>query len=162
MRYGISAAILVVHEGRLLLVNHREAGRYDFWLPPGGRLQGGESIPDCARREALEETGLRVEPGHILYVQEFTEPDPGSGPDAGSESGYHFVKFFLTCVSFEGALTLDNREPGEDFLVDARFFSREEMQGLEVYPGILKDQFWADLEAGDGFTRYLGLEEIRF
>ena len=86
----------------------------------------------------------------------------GSGPDAGSESGYHFVKFFLTCVSFEGALTLDNREPGEDFLVDARFFSREEMQGLEVYPGILKDQFWADLEAGPSFMRYLGLEQIRF
>ncbi|MEJ2209867.1 MAG: NUDIX domain-containing protein [Anaerolineae bacterium] len=149
MRYGISAAALVVREGQLLLVNHAEAGRYDFWLPPGGRLQGAESIPDCARRETLEETGLRIEPGHILYVQEFSEP------------GYHFVKFFLTCASFEGELTLDNREPGEEFLVDARFFSREGVQGMEVYPAILKGQFWADLEAGDNFTRYLGLEEIR-
>ena len=150
MRYGISAAALVVHEGRVLLVNHREAGQYDFWLPPGGGLQGAESIPDCARREAREETGLRIEPGHILYVQEFREP------------GYHFVKFFLTCASFEGDLTLDNREPGEEFLVDARFFSREEVQDLAVYPQILKDRFWVDLEAGDNFTRYLGLEEIRF
>lgn len=156
MRYGISAAALVMHEDggtgrrRLLLVHHREAGRYDFWLPPGGGLKGMESILDCARREVLEETGLRIEPGHILYVQEFVEPD------------YHFVKFFLTCESFEGRLTLENRDRGEDFLVDAHFFSREELQGLSVYPEILKDRFWADLEAGPSFTRYLGLEPIRF
>lgn len=149
MRYGISAAALVVHEGRLLLVNHREVGRYDFWLPPGGRLRGTESIQDCARRETLEETGLRVRPGHILYVQEFVEP------------GYHFVKFFFTCESFGGEVTLENREPGEEWLVDARWFTPEEVQGLHVYPEILKDRFWADLEAGDSFTRYLGLEEIR-
>ena len=156
MRYGISAAALVVRDdagggGRqVLLVNHREAGRYDFWLPPGGGLKGGESIPDCARRETLEETGLRIEPGHILYVQEFVEP------------GYHFVKFFFTCTSFEGELTLANRDEDEGFLVDARFFSREEMQDLVVYPEILKGQFWADLEAEPPPTRYLGLEEIRF
>jgi 8-oxo-dGTP diphosphatase len=42
MRYGISAAALIVHEQQILLVNHRVAGQYDFWLPPGGRLEGEE------------------------------------------------------------------------------------------------------------------------
>ncbi|NIV38728.1 MAG: NUDIX domain-containing protein, partial [Anaerolineae bacterium] len=53
IRYGISAAALVVQDKALLLVHHRERGRYDFWLPPGGRLEGNESIMDCARRETL-------------------------------------------------------------------------------------------------------------
>ena len=48
MKYGISAAALVVQEGRLLLVHHREAGKYDFWVPPGGRLRGSESILDLS------------------------------------------------------------------------------------------------------------------
>ena len=43
MRYGISAAALIIHNKQVLLVNHRAAGQYDFWLPPGGRLEGEES-----------------------------------------------------------------------------------------------------------------------
>lgn len=150
MRYGISAAALVVDGDRLLLVHHREAGSYDFWLPPGGRLEGDESILDCARRETFEETGLMVEPERILYVQEFVEP------------GYHFCKFFILCRGFSGELTIANRDADESWLVDAGFFTRDEMQGMLVHPDILKGQFWADLAAGLRQTEYLGLQEIEF
>ena len=67
MRFGISAAALILEDRGVLLVRHQEPGRYDFWLPPGGGLKGDESIFDCAKREALEETGLRVELGRIVY-----------------------------------------------------------------------------------------------
>lgn len=150
MRYGISAAALVVDGDRLLLVHHREAGSYDFWLPPGGRLEGDESILDCARRETFEETGLMVEPERILYVQEFVEP------------GYHFCKFFILCRGFSGELTIANRDADESWLVAAGFFTRDEMQGMLVHPDILKGQFWADLAAGLRQTEYLGLQEIEF
>ena len=150
MRYGISAAALVVKENELLLVNHREEGRYDFWLPPGGKLEGSESIFDCARRETLEETGLTVEPERFLYVQEFAEP------------GYHFVKFFILCSDFSGELTLANRDAGESWLVDATFLPRAALQGLDVRPTVLKDDFWADLESDLQIARYLGLERIEF
>jgi ADP-ribose pyrophosphatase YjhB (NUDIX family) len=149
MRYGISAAALIVDEGRLLLVNHQEAGRYDFWLPPGGRLVGDESILDCARREAREETGLDIEAGHILYIQEFAEP------------GYHFVQFFLLGRIRGGALSLDHRDLDESFLVAARFFAPQELADRLVLPAILKDRFWQDLEADPLPTRYLGLERMR-
>ncbi len=150
MRYGISAAALIVKDERLLLVNHREPGRYDFWVPPGGSLEGHESILECVRRETFEETGLQVEPGPILYVQEFVEP------------GYHFCKFFLLCESVHGEPTLAHREEGEDWLVDLRFFSRAELQNVNVHPEVLKEQFWVDLAAGTSWTRYLGLEQIGF
>ena len=150
MRYGISAAALIVRNEQVLLVNHRETGRYDFWVPPGGGLQGSESIFECARRETLEETGLDVELDRILYIQEFWEP------------GYHFCKFFILCKSFRGDLTLANKEQAESFLVDARYFAQDDLRGLPVYPEILKDLFWDDLKAEYPVTRYLGLEQIRF
>ena len=149
MRYGISAAALITHHDRLLLVNHRERGQYDFWVPPGGKLQGEESIFDCARRETMEETGLSVTLDRIIYIVEYAEP------------GYHFCKFFIRCQTFDGNLTLANREQGETFLVNARFFSRADMEGLDVRPTILKNRFWDDLEAGFPETQYLGLEEIK-
>lgn len=149
MRYGISAAALIVQQKRLLLVNHRKIGQYDFWVPPGGKLQGGESIFDCARRETMEETGLSVALDRISYIAEYAEP------------GYHFCKFFIRCTTFDGKLTLANREQAETFLVNACFFSKADMEGLDVRPTILKDRFWDDLEAGFPETRYLGLEEVK-
>ena len=148
VRYGISAAALIVQHKHLLLVNHRKSGQYDFWLPPGGKLQGQESIFDCARREVLEETGLSVDLDRIVYIVEYVEPH------------YHFCKFFISCKRFAGTLTLANREPEETFLVNARFFAKADLRGLDVRPAILQDRFWDDLEAGFPKTRYLGLKKI--
>lgn len=150
MRYGISAAGIVVQEGRVLLVRHHKPGHWDFWLPPGGGLEGEESIPACAAREVREETGLVVEPGGLAYVEEFVEDRDGAG--------FHFCKFFVVCEYVGGALSLEGRTADErDTLVEARFFAREELAGLTLFPAILHDSFWADLAAGFTRTRYLGL-----
>lgn len=149
MRYGISAAALIIQQRELLLVNHNKIGQYDFWVPPGGKLQDGESIFDCARRETMEETGLSVELDRIIYIIEYAEP------------GYHFCKFFIRCKTFSGNLTIANRDQDETFLVNARFFSKMDMDGLDVRPTVLKNQFWDDLETGFPETRYLGVEEIK-
>jgi 8-oxo-dGTP pyrophosphatase MutT (NUDIX family) len=147
MRYGISAAALIIHEQQVLLVNHRGAD-YDFWVPPGGKLEGTESIFDCARREAWEETGLEVHLDRIVYIQEFVEPE------------YHFCKFFILCRSFGGHLTTAHRVDDEHFLVDARFWVQHELQRIPVFPPILRTQFWHDLQHGFSETRYLGLEHV--
>jgi 8-oxo-dGTP diphosphatase len=148
IRYGISAGSLIVKDDQLLLVHHLQQGKFDFWVPPGGSLVGDESIFACAQRETFEETGLEVDLGQIIYIQEFVEP------------GYHFCKFFILCNSFEGQITLTHRDRNEGFLVDARFFSREQMVGLTVFPEILKGRFWDELRAGFSKTHYLGLEMI--
>ena len=59
MRYGISAAGIVVEDDEVLMVHHVGPG-YDFWTLPGG-LEGNESVFDCAKRELAEETGPAVE-----------------------------------------------------------------------------------------------------
>ena len=146
MRYGISAASIVTDDNKVLLVNHRQPeGDGDFWVPPGGGLEGNESIFECASRETFEETSLTVDLDRIVYIEEFVEP------------GYHFCKFFILCRTFSGTPSLENITEQEHFLADLRFFSKDEMPGTTVYPEILRDQFWADLESGFPITRYLGL-----
>ena len=52
MRFGISAGVIILDkQDRILLVHHQEKDNFDFWVPPGGQLEGNESIYDCAMRE---------------------------------------------------------------------------------------------------------------
>lgn len=46
--------------------------RYDDWSWAKGKLDPGESFPAAARRETLEETGLRVRLGHPLPTTTYT------------------------------------------------------------------------------------------
>ena len=60
--YPVSVKGVVVRAGRVLLLqNDRQE-----WELPGGRLELGETPPQCVAREITEETGWVVETGPIL------------------------------------------------------------------------------------------------
>lgn len=54
--------------GRVLLVQRANPPQAGLWHIPGGRLEPGESLADCCRREIREETGLLVRPGPIVAI----------------------------------------------------------------------------------------------
>ena len=60
------AGAVVVHAGRLLLIRRRIAEGSLSWTFPSGKQEPGESAPEAAAREALEEAGVTVEPVRIL------------------------------------------------------------------------------------------------
>ena len=69
MKHRIRAAAIVVEGDSMLLVKHQGHGPEDgyvWWVPPGGGVEGEESLEECARRETLEETGLSVKLGNIV------------------------------------------------------------------------------------------------
>lgn len=59
---------------RLLLVNHGKITENDFWAPPGGGLEFGQSIEESIVREFKEETGLEVKVNEFQFIAEFVRP----------------------------------------------------------------------------------------
>src|SRR3546814_14808999 len=51
------------------LLLHRTAGD-SIWSLPGGRLLVGEPVTEAVRRELREETGMKAEPGEVLWRSE--------------------------------------------------------------------------------------------
>ncbi len=58
------AAGVLWHEGRVLLGERRHpAGRWEF---PGGKVEPGESAPECLVRELREELAIEVHVGRLI------------------------------------------------------------------------------------------------
>lgn len=65
-----ASAIVTEAEGNVLLHQRRDSGR---WALPGGVMDIGESIAQCAEREVKEETGLAVTAYHLVGA--YSDPD---------------------------------------------------------------------------------------
>lgn len=89
---------ICIQQDKLLLVRHQSTAQNNaFWAPPGGGLSFGEKISDCLRREFMEETGLQVEVGRFLFLNEFLQPP------------LHAIEYF-----FEVHATGNNLKKGSD------------------------------------------------
>jgi len=71
-----AAGVVVRKDGKFLMVQEAKEKVRGLWNWPAGHRDGDETIEDCAKREAKEETGFDIElTGEIgLWARE-SEPD---------------------------------------------------------------------------------------
>jgi len=57
----VVCSVIIQTGSSFLLVREKSTKAKGKWGLPGGKLEGSESLIECAKRETLEETGIRVE-----------------------------------------------------------------------------------------------------
>lgn len=108
----IGVGVLVIKDDKILLGKRKNAHGEGSWAPPGGHLEFGETIEQCAVRELLEETGLVAETVCTLnWVENVFE-----------EEQKHYITFFVLVDQFSGkpkALEVHKTEKWEWFGFDS-------------------------------------------
>jgi 8-oxo-dGTP diphosphatase len=64
-----AASVAIVREGKVLLIKRAYAPYQHLWTLPGGRMEAGETIEQCAIREIAEEVGLVIRNPRPVMVQ---------------------------------------------------------------------------------------------
>jgi 8-oxo-dGTP diphosphatase len=103
---------------RLLLVNHRGLASGDFWAPPGGGVDFGETAEQCLVREFREETGMEISVGSFLFACEFIQKP------------LHAIELFFE-VTITGGHLRKGDDPEWPMVEDVRFMSPEELASLD-------------------------------
>jgi ADP-ribose pyrophosphatase YjhB (NUDIX family) len=152
--FGVRVGAVVESGGKLLIVGHEKPGESRYWVLPGGRLEPGETVPECAGRELAEETGLAGEFAEVLYVSEFLR------------EGRHTVDITARveiASETEAVLGSDPETPPDSAptLVELAWVTPAELSGLDLRPAWIRDRLVRDasrgwprdavyLEGGDG------------
>jgi len=89
---GIGVGVIVRHKSRVLLGRRLAPPGANTWQFPGGKLEFGESVEDCAARETLEEAGIVIRP---VARGPFTS-------DVFAPSGPHYVTLFVIADLISG------------------------------------------------------------
>ncbi len=136
----VRVGVVVVQEGKVLLVRQHVSEGQEFWIVPGGGLKKNEGLLDCARREIAEETGLEIEPVRLLYVGDFFKGER------------HVVDTFWLGKVVGGELKRRAEE-----IDSLEFFEIERLGELTIKPRAMAEQLLIDLREGFGSeTVYLG------
>jgi 8-oxo-dGTP diphosphatase len=108
----VGVGVVISRDDHWLLQRRANVHAAETWSTPGGHLDFGEDPVDCARREAAEETGLRVAEVRFLGVTNDI-----------FDARRHYITLWFEATSFDGEATLS--APAE--MSELRWFPRREL-----------------------------------
>jgi len=143
-RFSLGAGGLLLHEGRVLLVQRGEEPGRGRWTLPGGYVEEDETPEVAVAREAFEETGLRVRVTNLLAVRHTLRDE--------DQNAYYV---FEVALAGPAEITVDGTET-----VRAGFFAPEEFDSLGDLAGLSR-WIMERYTVGSGLRRVLNAEQIK-
>jgi len=135
----VRVAGILIRGNRLLLIAHKKNDDI-YWLLPGGGVDYGESLHEALTREFMEELNILVDVKDVALISDSIDPS----------GDRHVVNICFLCTYKSGDFILGE----EKRLYDFRFFDRDELPDLEIFPPINSDLI--DIINGKVKDRYIG------
>jgi len=97
-RPKVGVGVIVIKDGKILLGKRKGTHGEGSWAFPGGHLEFGERLEDCAKREVMEETGITIK-----NIKKLTFTN-----DIFKEENKHYITIFMTA----------NHDSGEPMIME--------------------------------------------
>lgn len=108
---GVVAGCVIKKDGKYLLVQEKQPKVHGLWNVPAGYTDKGETVEQAAVREVKEESGFDVKLGEKIGLYHEGIPKP--------------IKHIFAAEITSGKLKIQ-----EDEILDAKWFTSEEVQSL--------------------------------
>ena len=145
-----SIKAMIIREGEILLTVNDD-GEKILYLLPGGGQEPGETMEQALKRECLEEIGVNVEIGEMLWVREFL----GSRYEWEAFHSLHQVEFMFAC-SLEEDARPHVGTGGDTWQTGVEWVSLDRLDDVVFYPETLKPLLTEYAEKRQGGRVYLG------
>jgi len=129
----VSAKAVIIRDGKLLAMKHKSDDG-DYFILPGGGQRNGEDLSSAVRRECLEEAGIRIEVGDVVFIRDYIADNHEF---AEYSPGFHQVEIMFSCD------ILNDNEIGmggcmDDKQVGIAWLPLNNLEQMNLYPKILK------------------------
>jgi ADP-ribose pyrophosphatase YjhB (NUDIX family) len=124
MKIDIRVAACILKDDKILMIRHKK-GDERYWLLPGGRIEYGETMIETLEREMIEETGLEVRVGNLMFVSEAIPED----------NHRHIINMFFEAEIVNGKIRLGN----EEILDAVEFIDINKLDKITIYP-LIRDE----------------------
>ncbi len=135
-KYIVRPCVAIFREKEILLVRSVYKGE-EFYVLPGGKLEVGETLAECAVREVLEETHLKVEIEKLLYLRDFI-----------NEEDHVVDVFFLAKLKRKEAPINRFNQSFNDTVKFVEFRPLADLGKLKFYPKFLRKRLVEDFNTG--------------
>ena len=99
----VGVGVIVFRDQEVLLIKRNKEPNKGQWSIPGGKQIIGETVADAAKRELLEETGVKVDQLLLVDVVDTIIPDVEGK-----------IKYHYTLVDYMGEWLSGEPRPGDD------------------------------------------------
>ena len=147
--FRLSAAGIILHQDKVLLVRYGNKDGGTHLVGPGGGVNLEEDLHAGLKREVIEETGLIVNPGKMLFVEDLLS------------NKYRLMKIWFLCSLAGGTLT-QTEEAKIEGITQVGWFSREQFANETVYPEILLNYDWKEFLSSNFEIKYSALKKANF
>ncbi|WP_342455315.1 NUDIX domain-containing protein [Planococcus sp. A6] len=145
-----SAKAIIVKDGKVLLTTNEDA-EGSYYLFPGGGQELGETLPEAAARECIEEIGCAVEVKSLIHIREYI----GVRHEyAETDSGVHQIEYYFECLLLDDLQSAAPSNPDTQ-QTGFEWVEIEDLLEYRIYPRGIR-RFIQKFESGGGNSVYLG------